>query len=206
MCNLYRMTKTVDEVAKLFDAANAAAGTNLGADIYPGYPGLVLESGHLRQMSWGFPLQMKGAKGQPLKPKPVNNARTDKLGSFFWKPSFETRRCLIPLTGWAEAQGPKGAMTRSWMSIPDSELFAAAGLWRSSDEWGDVYSMVMTDAAGPAAEVHRRMPVVLRPQDYAVWLASAPDSALELCRPWAGDLSIDRTDEPWSRGAQPRLV
>lgn len=206
MCNLYRMTKTVDEVAKLFDAANDAAGTNLGADIYPGYPGLVLESGHLRQMSWGFPLQMKGAKGQPLKPKPVNNARTDKLGSFFWKPSFETRRCLIPLTGWAEAQGPKGAMTRSWMSIPDSELFAAAGLWRSSDEWGDVYSMVMTDAAGPAAEVHRRMPVVLRPQDYAVWLASAPDSALELCRPWAGDLSIDRTDEPWSRGAQPRLV
>jgi len=206
MCNLYRMTKTVDEVAKLFDAANAAAGTNLGADIYPGYPGLVLASGHLRQMSWGFPLQMKGAKGQPLKPKPVNNARTDKLGSFFWKSSFETRRCLIPLTGWAEAQGPRGAMTRTWMSIPDSELFAAAGLWRSSDEWGDVYSMVMTDAAGPAAEVHRRMPVVLRPQDYAVWLASTPDSALELCRPWAGDLSIDRTNEPWSRGAQPRLV
>jgi len=205
MCNLYRMTKTADEVAKLFDAVNAAAGTNLGVEIYPGYPGLVLESEHLRQMNWGFPLQVKGAKGQPLKPKPVNNARTDKLDSFFWKPSFETRRCLIPLTGWAEAQGPKGAMTRTWMSIPNSELFAAAGLWRSSDEWGDVYSMVMTDAAGLAAEVHRRMPVVLRQQDYAVWLGSDPDTALELCRPWAGDVLIDSTDEPWSRGAQPRL-
>jgi len=149
MCNLYRMTKTADEVAKLFDAVNAAAGTNLGVEIYPGYPGLVLESGHLRQMNWGFPLQVKGAKGQPLKPKPVNNARTDKLG--------------------------------------------------------DVYSMVMTDAAGLAAEVHRRMPVVLRQQDYAVWLGSDPDTALELCRPWAGDVLIDSTDEPWSRGAQPRL-
>ncbi len=206
MCNLYRMTRTVDEVAKLFEVRNEAGGANLGAEVYPGYPGVVMENGQLRQMNWGFPLQMKGAKGQLLKPKPVNNARTDKLGSFFWKSSFERRRCLIPLTGWAEAQGPKGAMTRTWLSIPGAEAFAVAGLWRSSDEWGDVYSMVMTDAAGPAAQIHRRMPVVLRPEDYPVWLVSKPDEALALCRPWSGDVSIDRTDEPWSRSAQTRLV
>ena len=206
MCNLYRMTRTVDEVAGLFDAVNEAAGSNLGAEVYPGYPGLVVESGNLRQMIWGFPLQVKGAKGQPLKPKPVNNARTDKLGSFFWKSSFEHRRCLIPLSGWAEAQGQKGAMTRTWLAIPGAELFAAAGVWRSSDEWGDVYSMVMTDAAGPAAEVHRRMPVLLHPQDYSVWLTGEPPTAFELCRAWEGEVAIDWTDEPWTRGAQPRLV
>ena len=206
MCNLYRMTRTVDEVAKLFGVRNEAAGTNLGAEVYPGYQGVVIENGQLRQMNWGFPLQMKGAKGQLLKPKPVNNARTDKLDSFFWKSSFERRRCLIPLTGWAEAQGPKGAMTRTWLSIPGAEEFVVAGLWRSSDEWGDVYSMVMTDAAGPAAQIHRRMPVVLRPEDYPVWLVSKPDEALSLCRPWSGDVSIDRTDKPWSRSAQTRLV
>lgn len=202
MCNLYRMTKTVDEVARLFDVANDAAGTNLGTEVYPGWPGLVLESGRLRQMHWGFPLQMKGAKGQPLKPKPVNNARTDKLSSFFWKSSFERRRCLIPLTGWAEAQGPKGAMTRTWLSMLGAEPFAVAGIWRSSDEWGDVYSMVMTDAAGPAAQVHRRMPVVLRPADYPVWLDSEPAAAFGLCHPWLGAMSIDQTAEPWSRSAQ----
>ncbi|MDZ4306591.1 SOS response-associated peptidase [Allopontixanthobacter sp.] len=206
MCNLYRMTRTVDEVAQMFGAVNHAAGSNLGAEVYPGYPGLVVERGHLRQMTWGFPLQMKGAKGQLLKPKPVNNARTDKLASFFWKSSFDARRCLIPLSAWAEAQGPKGAMTRTWLALPGTNLFAAAGIWRSSAEWGDVYSMVMTDSAGPAAEVHRRMPVVLHPDHYPLWLAGEPDVALDLCRSWDGPVSIERTGESWSGGAGPRLV
>lgn len=105
-------------------------------------------------MVWGFPLSLKSKKsGQPLKPKPVNNARTDKLSQFFWRDSFEKRRCLIPLTAWAEAEGPRGSMTRTWLSLPDAELFAVAGVWRSSDEWGDCYSMVMKDGTGAAAEV-----------------------------------------------------
>jgi hypothetical protein len=67
-------------------------------------------------MTWGFPLLLKGKSGQPLKPKPVNNAREDKLGTAFWRASFERRRCLIPVTAWAEAEGAKGAMTRTWYS------------------------------------------------------------------------------------------
>lgn len=203
MCNLYRMTRTVDEVAQMFGVRNAAAGANLAAEIYPGYPGLVAEGGMLRQMSWGFPLQMRGAKGQLLKPRPVNNARTDKLNGGFWKSSFEQRRCLIPLSGWAEAEGPKGAMTRTWLSLPDADLFAVAGLWRASPEWGDVYSMIMTDADGPAAEVHSRMPVVFHPDDYSAWLAGETNVAMDLCRAWAGELRINRTDLPWFAGGSP---
>lgn len=41
------------------------------------------------------------------------------------------------------------------------DIFACVGLWRTSDEWGDVYPMVMTDVGGAAAEVHVRMPVLL---------------------------------------------
>lgn len=212
MCNLYRMTKTPDEVAGWFDAVSELGGANFSAEVYLGYPGMVIANGTLRSMSWGFPLQVKGAKGQLLKPKPVNNARTDKLGGFFWKQSFEQRRCLIPLTAWAEAEGPKGAKTRSWLSVPDQELFAAAGVWRSSDEWGDVYSMVMTDAAGAAAQLHTRMPVLLKPADYALWTGGAPDRALALCKPWNGPLTLDRTGQPWSGGPaqnnpeQPSLI
>lgn len=201
MCNLYRMTKTTAEVADWFKYRDAIAGANFGSEVYPGYPGAVLVDGRLTTMTWGFPLQHKGAKGQPLKPKPVNNARTDKLDSFFWKHSFEERRCLIPLTGWAEAEGPKGGKTRTWLSIPDAELFACAALWRESDEWGASYSMVMTDAGGAAAEVHSRMPVLLRPDDYEVWTGGSPDEARALCRAWPGNLNIDRTDQPWAGGA-----
>ncbi len=202
MCNLYRLAKPADEAARLFAAENAAAGSNLGAEVYPGYPGLVVESGKIRAMNWGFPLRLKGRKGQLLKPRPVNNARTDKLGGTFWNASFAQRRCLIPLTGWAEAQGPKGAMTRTWLSVPEVPVFAAAGIWRSSDEWGDVYSMVMTDATGDAAKVHTRMPVLLAPQNYAVWLGGEPETALNLCRAWYRPLVVERTDEPWARGLQ----
>ena len=204
MCNLYRMTKTTAEVADWFGAVDALGGANFGTEVYPGYPGAVIAEGTLRQMSWGFPLQLKGAKGQPLKPKPVNNARTDKLGGFFWKQSFEQRRCLIPLTAWAEAEGAKGAKTRTWLSLPDQELFAVAGVWRSSEEWGDVYAMVMTDAAGDAASVHSRMPVLLAAPDQPRWLASDPASALELCQPWRGPLLLDRTMQAWSGNTTPR--
>ena len=202
MCNLYRMTKTKDEVAKWFEAVDAAGGANFGEEVYPGYPGLVVAEGQVQQMSWGFPLIMKGKNGQPLKPKPVNNARTDKLDSFFWRYSFEERRCLIPLTGWAEAQGAKGAKTRTWMNLPDAEIFACAGIWRQSDEFGTCYSMVMTDSVGSAAEgIHSRMPVLLRPEDYQGWVSGSPEEAKALCTAWTGDLTIDHTDQPWTRGA-----
>lgn len=149
----------------------------------------------------GLPPRRQGREGQPLKPKPVNNARTDKLDSFFWRYSFEERRCLIPVTAWAEAEGPKGGKTRTWLSRPDAELFAVAGVWRDSEEWGRCYSMVMTDACGAAAECHTRMPVLLREADRRLWTQGSPEVAFALCRPWEGDLVLDRTAEPWAGGA-----
>jgi putative SOS response-associated peptidase YedK len=200
MCNLYRMTKTRSEVAAWFDAVDAAQGANFGAEVYPGYPGLVIADSAVRPMTWGFPLVLKGKQGQPLKPKPVNNARTDKLGTFFWRHAFAERRCLIPLTGWAEAEGPKGRMTRTWLSLPDAPLFAAAGVWRQSEEWGAAYAMVMTDSAGSdASDVHSRMPVLIAPEDHSRWLTAPPEQALALCRSWPGTLTIDRTAQSWAK-------
>ena len=197
MCNLYRMTKNATEVAQLFDAV-AEIGSNAGGEIYPGYSGLVLAGGKVETMTWGFPLPRKGAKGQPLKPKPVNNARTDKLSGPFWKSSFVERRCLIPLESFAEAQGPKGSMTRTWMTLPGSAVFTVAGIWRKSAEWGDCYSMVMTDASEQMSAIHDRMPVILTESDRETWIDGSPDDAFALCRPFAGELAIDRTDIPWA--------
>ncbi len=207
MCNLYRMTKSAAEVARLFNAKDALTGANMGSEIYPGHPGPVIAEGTLQAMIWGLPLQMKSKTGKLLKPKPVNNARTDKLNSFFWRRSFETRRCLIPLTGWAEAEGAKGAMTRSWMRAGEEELFACAGVWRDSEEWGRSYAMVMTDAVGAAADVHARMPVILEGDARDAWVAAKPAEAIELCVGYDGPVAIDRTDQPWSgRKAQQQLL
>lgn len=197
MCNLYRMKKSMDEVAGLFRAI-PERGSNFGEEVYPGYPGVVVAEGRARTMVWGFPLAMKSKKtGAPLKPKPVNNAREDKLGTAFWRDSFVKRRCLIPVTAWAEAEGAKGSMTRTWHALSGHALFAVAGLWRPTAEWGDAYSMVMVDGCEQMADVHDRMPTVLREEEWEQWIAGTPEEALQLCRTCIDPLTIERTAEPW---------
>ena len=198
MCNLYELYVT---------GMNNIFGKSLGDvmnlpqdEVYPGYPGIVQKAdGKLAKMTWGFPLVLKGKSGQPLKPKPVNNARTDKLDSFMWRDSFQNRRCLIPVSRFAEAEGPKGSMTRTWFSLPGDGPFSIAGIWRDSPEWGPVYSMVMTESAGVVREVHNRMPVILAPDQRDTWLHSVTVDALEMCKPFDGPISIDRTIDLWSK-------
>lgn len=201
MCNLYKLRATVAETGRLF-GVTAADGANFGEEVYPGYPGLVVAQGMARTMTWGFPLALTGKQGQKLKPRPVNNAREDKLHTPFWRDSFIKRRCLIPLTAWAEAEGEKGRMTRTWYALAGAETFAVAGLWRPTAEWGDAYSMVMVDGCAQMAEVHDRMPVILPQNTWKQWLDGEPAHAFALCQSCTTSLTVDRTSEPW---AKPRV-
>ena len=200
MCNLYRMTKGTQEVAAMFAVA-ADTGANYGAEVYPGYPGLVVADGQAVAMTWGFPLALKGKQGQPLKPKPVTNARTDKLGTAFWRDSFARRRCLIPVSQWAEPRGATGRMTRSWYGLPGEDEFAVAGLWRRTAEWGACYTMVMTESSPQMADVHDRMPVILRAEDWPRWTVGSAADAAALCQTWPGALTADHTAGRWADDA-----
>ena len=205
MCNLYRLNRSAAEITNLF-GAQPEHGANFGEEVYPGYPGLVIAEGRARAMVWGFPLALKGKQGQPLKPKAVNNTRTDKLGNSFWRPSFIARRCLIPVSAYAEAEGEKGRMTRSWFALPDDPVFACAGIWRPTAEWGAAYSMVMTDACVQIGPVHGRMPVILRPDQHDTWLSGSPQEAFEMCLPYAGAIIAERTDQPWAARKSGALI
>ena len=199
MCNLYRLHSGTAAIARLFDAV-AGTESNRGDEIYPGYPGLVLAEGVVRTMTWGFPLVLKGRSGQPLKPKAVTNAREDKLHTAFWKASFTARRGLIPVSAWSEPEGAAGQMTRTWYAVPGDGPFAVARLWRSTDQWGDAYAMVMVDSSEQMAQVHDRMPVILRPDDWQTWLHADAAMAFGLCQTWHDTLTVDRTDERWAGG------
>jgi putative SOS response-associated peptidase YedK len=184
----------------LFRATVGSTG-NFVDEVYPGYPGLVVAGDELRSMVWGFPLTLKSKKtGQPLKPRPINNARADKLDSFMWRYSFDERRCLIPVSRFAEAEGRIGSKTRTWFSLPDQDVFAVAGIWRDTEEWCPAYSMVMTEACVHVADVHDRMPVVLQGDDWSKWVEGAPDEARELRQPYLAATTVDHTDETWRRG------
>jgi len=201
MCNLYTVRKSAAEVAAHFGVANPVQ-SNAGEEVYPGTPGVVVrEADGMRiaqSMTWGFPLRLK-TMSPTAKPKPVNNIADFRKGMWIGLARKPEWRCLIPVTEFAEAEGEKGSKTRTWFSVKDEPIFAWAGLWRDSAEWGPVYSGVMTDCNEAIRPIHDRMPVLLHRDEYDQWLHGGFDDILafqERCFP--DDLiHMRRTDEPW---------
>ena len=207
MCNLYTARHSRAEIAAHFDAQSELQ-FNAPEEVYPGYPGLVVREQDGRRviesMTWGFPLRLKFMKPES-KPRPVNNIAD--LNKPMWvglarKPQW---RCLIPFSHFAEAEGPKGAKTRTWFSVKGQPIAAWAGLWRISDEWGPVYSGVMTGCNEAIRPVHDRMPVLLMPDEYDRWLNGSFEEAVAFqARCFPDELiEMERTADPWNK---PRAV
>lgn len=206
MCNLYTNRTSAKEVA---DAFGAVMPNNFNAgegEVYPGGRGMVVreENGRrvLEAMTWGWPMPQKSKKtGNPIKPKPVNNIAT--LSAYPWRFIAEKpeRRCIIPLTGFCEAEGEWGAKTRTWFAVKDRPIFAWAGMWDHSAEWGAWYSGVMTDCNEVVRPVHNRMPVLLHEEDYDVWLRGSLDDVMRFQgRCFPDELTtMERTSDPWFR-------
>ncbi|WP_300009620.1 SOS response-associated peptidase [uncultured Roseobacter sp.] len=195
MCNLYANTMPIDAMRNLFDVAPGRV--DLGnmeplAAIFPKYeaPIVLMDDGDrsLVRASWGFLTPNKSKKtGKWLKPQAWNNTRDDKVRSApLWRDSFETRRCLVPVTSYAEATGRNPA-TYHWANVRDAEGFAFAGIWKhqvgrlgETDVDTMVYSIMTASPNSFAAQYHTRMPVILAPGTYDTWLNSAPDDAFDL--------------------------
>lgn len=204
MCNLYTIRKSAAEVAAHFGVAAPVTQFNAPEEVYPGYPGMVVLEDQgvrtLQSMVWGWPVRLKGMKPDS-RPKPVNNIAD--LRKPFWLGAARKNewRCLIPLTHFAEAEGPKGGKTRTWFSLHDRPIFAWAGLWRDSAEWGPVYSGVMTDCNDAIRPVHDRMPVFLHEDEYDRWLHGTFEDIVGFQnRCFPDDLiAMERTNEPWNK-------
>jgi len=205
MCNLYSITTNVEAVRNLFRATriDSSAG-NLPSQpaIFPAYHAPVIRNmdseRELSMMHWGFILPQRDKA-----PKVVNNTRDDKARtSRFWQSSFEERRCLIPASSFAEYhpnnRDQSGHKTVVWFSMKGEEPrppFAFAGIWRTwkgsyKGEFREmnVYSMMTTKPNEVVKPIHpSRMPVILDPADYDVWLTGSTDDAAGLLKPFAAD-------------------
>lgn len=74
-------------------------------------------------------------------------------------------------------------------------------MWKVSDEWGSVYSGLMTECNEVVSPVHNRMPVLLHPDEYDRWLhGSLKDVTAFQDRCFPDELTaIERTTDPWRR-------
>jgi putative SOS response-associated peptidase YedK len=89
--------------------------------------------------------------------------------------AFESRRCLIPADGFYEWKGAKPPKQPYFIRRPDDSQFAFAGLW---ERWRgavdaeplDTFTILTTAPNELMATIHNRMPAILKPGDYDVWL------------------------------------
>lgn len=132
-------------------------------------PILVLEDGErtLAAARWGLiPHWWK----QDRAPTFTINARLEEItGKPMWRDPIRRSRCLLPAEGWYEWQAVAGGKQPHYITRRDRRPFCFAGLYSM---WRDTLScaILTTQALGPVAEVHDRMPVVLPENAHAAWL------------------------------------
>ncbi|SEP41591.1 Putative SOS response-associated peptidase YedK [Rhodospirillales bacterium URHD0017] len=201
MCNLYRVRQSVAEIAAHFGVHPPAFDI---PQTKRGERGVIVRGAANRrvmlEVNWGFPRPQKDRGGKLLHHEPVNliadltNPMWDKMVP---DPRY---RCLIPVTAFAQPDGKRGTMTRTWFSVTDWPLFAWAGFCRHSEEWGPVYGAMTTDSNAAVAPLNPRMPVILAPDEYERWLEGTVNDVIDFqFRPPLPPerMTIERTKELW---------
>lgn len=94
-----------------------------------------------------------------------------------FRDAFKKRRCLIPADGFYEWYAAKSQKQPVFITLPGGKPFAFAGLWETwqdKTDSGTAYrscTIITRGAAGELKKIHHRMPVVLKPEAYALRLS-----------------------------------
>lgn len=192
MCNLYSFRKSPDEVKALFGYPEQPNFPPRDV-VAPGQPIAIVKgekaNRHFALVRWGFvPSWTKEMKSG----KPLTNARSETV---FEKPSFRhairRRRCLVPADGFYEWKGDVPGRKQPYhITAPHDGLFAFAGIWEhwTSPDGSELESaaILTTQPNTMMSQIHTRMPVVIKPEDFNRWLDhSRPDGrqVTELMKP-----------------------
>ena len=103
------------------------------------------------------------------------NARSETVAQKpAFRDSFRKRRCLIPADSFFEwAKLPSGQKQPMLIRLKDKSPMVFAGLWAHWDKDGkpiDSCTILTTSANDKLRPLHDRMPVILHPRSFSVWL------------------------------------
>jgi putative SOS response-associated peptidase YedK len=98
--------------------------------------------------------------------------------------AFERRRCLVSVDGFYEWKKTETGKQPYAIALADRGIMALAGLWENwrspAGEWVRSFVIITTTPNELCAELHNRMPVVLKPEGWPVWLGEQPATVPEL--------------------------
>jgi putative SOS response-associated peptidase YedK len=140
------------------------------------------QSRELAMLHWG--LIPSWAKDPKIGARMIN-ARSETVAE---KPSFRAafrrRRCLIVADGFYEWQKINSAKQPFFIRLRDGQAFAFAGLWEywqgPDDSTIQSCTLLTTQPNDLLRAVHNRMPVILSPKYYDLWLDPEVQQAAEL--------------------------
>jgi len=135
-------------------------------------------------MQWGF-RQAESATGQASHLL-INLRAETALEHPNFRRLLEAHRCLILADGFYEWETVGGVRLPYFVHRQDDRPFGMAGLWRPPDPaqpWLLPECVVLTTPANRLLRpIHDRMPALLLPEDYALWLDPEQHDAQELGR------------------------
>ena len=178
MCGRYRVSRRKQIIEEHFDSVSGTEDWNPRYNIAPTQTVPIIRQHPkepVRELSlfrWGL---LPGWAKDPSVAARMINARSETAST---KPAFSEalkfRRCVVPADGFYEWQKTGKVKQPYCFEIDDGEMFAFAGIW---DRWKDAtakpletFSILTTIPNAVTSSVHDRMPVILNPDSYDLWL------------------------------------
>jgi putative SOS response-associated peptidase YedK len=199
MCGRYRLSRRKQIIEEYFGSAPWDEDWNPRFNIAPTQQVTVIRQHpkepvrQISSMRWG--LIPNWAKDPSIATGTIN-AKSETAAT---KPAFRDplrlRRCLIPADGFYEWKPTAPSKQPYCFEVNNGELFAFAGLWDDwkdrSGNWVKTCSILTTIPNAVTSTVHDRMPVILSPDSYDLWLDPAMTNVQgisELLKPYDAHL------------------
>ncbi len=178
MCGRYKLSRRKQIIEEHFDTVSGEEDWSPRYNIAPTQPIPVIRQNakepvrELSLMRWGLiPSWAKDASGAAK----MINARSETAATLpAFRDAMKSRRCLIPVDGFYESMRTGKTKQPYCFEVNDGALFAFAGIWDRwkdpSGQWVKSCSILTTTPNAVTSPVHDRMPVILDPDSYDLWL------------------------------------
>ena len=194
MCGRYTLAAPVNELVEQFDIDEYPSSITTSYNIAPTQEVAAViaedEKRKLEMLRWGL---VPAWTDDPSIGNRMINARSETVAE---KPSFrkafKDRRCLVLSDGFYEWRRTPDGKQPYYIHLKDGSPFAFAGLWESWRDAQEIRSctIITTEANELVGDIHNRMPVILAPEDYSLWLDpdfKEREALTSLLRPYPND-------------------
>jgi putative SOS response-associated peptidase YedK len=177
MCGRFTLTTPAELIAEAFgldELPQLSARYNVAPSQHVAAVRQVGERRQLSLLRWGFSGARHVEGDLEERAGLLINARSETAAR---RPAFrealQKRRCLLPADGFYEWSGAPGRRQAHHIRLREKGVFGLAGLFEPLSETAGVLGACVILTSEPndlVRPIHDRMPVIVRPEDYARWL------------------------------------